>query len=67
MARTRQAIAAGAGAPARVMMATLLISLRNYAAAEPELREALRLDPASAQARRLLALLHRTAAEQDSR
>ncbi|HXJ19804.1 MAG TPA: serine/threonine-protein kinase [Polyangia bacterium] len=67
MARTRQAIAAGAGAPARVLMATLFISLRNYTAAEPELNAATQLDPGNAEARRLLALLHRTAVEQDSR
>jgi serine/threonine protein kinase len=67
MARTRQAIAAGAGAPAHVLMATLLINLRNYTAAEPELKEATRLDPGNREARRMLALLHRTAAEQNSK
>jgi eukaryotic-like serine/threonine-protein kinase len=64
LALTRQAIAAGAGAPAHVLMATLLINLRNYNAAEPELAEAIRLDPRNDEAHRLLLLLRRTAAEQ---
>lgn len=66
MARARQAIAAGAGAPAHVLMGTLLINLHNYKAAEPELIEATREDPRNAEAARLLALLRRTAAEQDA-
>jgi uncharacterized protein HemY len=45
-------------------MATLLINLRNYNAAEPELAEAIRLDPRNDEAHRLLLLLRRTAAEQ---
>ncbi len=64
--RARQAIAAGAGAPAHVLMGTLLINLRNYKAAEPELAEALRLDPKNTEAHRLLALLRSTTAEQAS-
>jgi serine/threonine-protein kinase len=67
MVRARQAIAAGAGAPAHVLLATGFINLKNYSAAEPELKEAIRLDPANSQARQLLALLHRTAVEQDSK
>ena len=66
LARARQAVAAGAGAPAHVLMGTLLINLHNYKAAEPELVEAMREDPRNADAARLLALLHRTAAEQDA-
>ena len=66
LARTRQAIAAGAGAPAHVLMGTLLVNLHNYKDAEPELAEAIRLDPENDEAHRLLLLLRRTAAEQDS-
>ncbi|HEX3903142.1 MAG TPA: serine/threonine-protein kinase [Polyangia bacterium] len=66
-ALARQALAAGAGAPAHVLLGTLLIGMRNYGAAEPELEAATRLDPRNAEARRLLALLHKTAAERSSR
>ena len=62
----RQAIVAGAGAPAHVLLGTLLIGMRNYAAAEAELAAAVRLDPRNAEARRLLALLHKTASERRS-
>ena len=65
-ALARQAVVAGAGAPAHVLLGTLLINMRNYAAAEPELATAVRLDPHHAEARRLLALLHKTAAERNS-
>ncbi len=64
LARTRQAIAGGAGAPAHVLMGTLLVNLHNYKDAEPELAEAIRLDPDNDEAHRLLLLLRRTAAEQ---
>jgi serine/threonine protein kinase len=66
-ALARQALAAGAGAPAHVLLGTLLINMRNYAAAEPELATAVRLDPRNAEARRMLALLHSTADEQQSK
>ncbi|HVY37027.1 MAG TPA: hypothetical protein VHM31_03810, partial [Polyangia bacterium] len=66
LARTRQAIAQGAGAPAHVLMGTLLVNLHDYKDAEPELAEAVRLDPRNDEAHRLLQLLRRTAAEQDS-
>ncbi len=66
-ALARQALAAGAGAPAHVLLGTLLINMRNYAAAEPELATAVQLDPRNAEARRMLALLHKTTAEQQSR
>ena len=62
-ALARQAVAAGAGAPAHVLLGALLINMKNYAAAEPELATAARLDPHNAEARRMLALLDRTAAE----
>jgi serine/threonine protein kinase len=62
-ALARQAVAAGAGAPAHVLLGALLINMKNYAAAEPELATAARLDPRNAEARRMLALLDRTAAE----
>ncbi len=67
LARARQAIAAGAGAPAHVLLGTLLVSLHNYKDAEPELAEAIRLDPDNDEAHRLLLLLRRTAVEQASR
>jgi hypothetical protein len=63
----REALAAGAGAPAHVLLGALLINMRNYAAAEPELATAVRLDPRNAEARRMLALLHRTSAERQAR
>ena len=66
-ALAREALAAGAGAPAHVLLGTLLINMRNYAAAEPELATAVQLDPRNAEARRMLALLHKTTAEQQSR
>jgi serine/threonine protein kinase len=66
-ALARQALAAGAGAPAHILLGTLLINMRNYAAAEPELATAVRLDPRNAEARRMLALLQKTTAEQQSR
>jgi serine/threonine-protein kinase len=59
----RQALAAGAGTPAHVLLGTLLINMRSYAAAETELATAVRLDPRNAEARRMLALLHKTASE----
>ncbi len=62
-ALARQALAAGAGAPAHVLLGALLINMKNYAAAKPELATAARLDPRNAEARRMLALLDRTAAE----
>ncbi len=46
-------------------MGTLLVNLHNYKDAEPELAEAIRLDPDNDEAHRLLLLLRRTAAEQD--
>ena len=51
----RQAVAAGAGAPAHVLLGALLINMKNYAAAEPELATAARLDPRNAEARKMLA------------
>jgi serine/threonine-protein kinase len=66
-ALARQAVAAGAGAPAHVLLGALLINMKNYAAAEPELATAARLDPRNAEARRMLALLDRTAAEHQSK
>ncbi len=62
-ALARRAVAEGAGAPAHVLLGALLINMKNYAAAEPELATAARLDPRNAEARRMLALLDRTAAE----
>jgi serine/threonine protein kinase len=62
-ALARQALAAGAGAPAHVLLGALLINMKNYSAAKPELATAARLDPRNAEARRMLALLDRTAAE----
>jgi len=62
-ALARQAAAAGAGAPAHVLLGALLINMKNYAAAKPELTTAARLDPHNAEARKMLALLDRTAAE----
>ena len=47
-------------------MGTLLVNLHNYKDAEPELAEAIRLDPDNDEAHRLLLLLRRTAAEQAS-
>jgi Flp pilus assembly protein TadD len=66
-ALAREALAAGAGAPAHVLLGALLINMQNYAAAEPELATAVRLDPRNAEARRMLALLHRTSAERQAR
>ena len=66
-ALARQAVAAGAGAPAHVLLGALLINMKNYAAAEPELATAARLDPRNAEARRMLALLDRTAAEHQAK
>ena len=65
-ALARQAVAAGAGAPAHVLLGALLINMKNYAAAEPELATAARLDPRNAEARRMLALLRKTAAERNA-
>jgi serine/threonine protein kinase len=65
-ALARQAVAEGAGAPAHVLLGALLINMKNYAAAEPELATAARLDPHNAEARRMLALLHKTAAERNA-
>jgi hypothetical protein len=66
-ALARQAVAAGAGAPAHLLLGALLINMKNYAAAEPELATAARLDPRNAEARRMLALLDRTAAEHQAK
>jgi eukaryotic-like serine/threonine-protein kinase len=66
-ALARQAVAAGAGAPAHVLLGALLINMKNYTAAEPELATAARLDPRNAEARRMLALLDRTAAEHQAK
>jgi eukaryotic-like serine/threonine-protein kinase len=66
-ALARQAVAAGAGAPAHVLLGALLINMKNYAAAEPELATAARLDPHNTEARRMLALLDRTAAEHQAK
>ncbi|HEY6477662.1 MAG TPA: serine/threonine-protein kinase [Polyangia bacterium] len=66
-ALAREALAAGAGAPAHALMGALLINMQNYAAAEPELATAVRLDPRNAEARRMLALLHRINAERQAR
>jgi len=65
-ALARQAVAEGAGAPAHVLLGALLINMKNYAAAEPELATATRLDPRNAEARRMLALLRKTAAERNA-
>ena len=62
-----KAVAEGAGAPAHVLLGALLINMKNYAAAEPELATAARLDPRNAEARRMLALLRKTAAERNAR
>ncbi|HLK92049.1 MAG TPA: protein kinase [Polyangia bacterium] len=62
-ALARQAAAAGAGAPAHLLLGTLLINQRNFVAAQTELETAARLDPRNGEARRLLALLRKTAAE----
>jgi hypothetical protein len=66
-ALAREAQAAGAGAPAHVLLGALLINMKNFVAAEPELATAVRLDPRNAEARRLLALLHRTGTERQAR
>jgi serine/threonine-protein kinase len=63
----REALAAGAGAPAHVLLGALLINMKNFTAAEPELATAVRLDPRNAEARRMLALLHRISAERQAR
>jgi Flp pilus assembly protein TadD len=63
----REALAAGAGPQAHVLLGALLINMKNYAAAEPELATAVRLDPRNAEARRMLALLHRISAERQAR
>jgi eukaryotic-like serine/threonine-protein kinase len=63
----REALAAGAGAPAHVLLGALLINMKNFTAAEPELATAVRLDPRNGEARRMLALLHRIAAERQVR
>ncbi|HVV51042.1 MAG TPA: serine/threonine-protein kinase [Polyangia bacterium] len=63
----RQAVGAGAGAPAHLLLGTLLINMHDFAAAGPELETAARLDPRDPEARRLLALLHETAVEQNDR
>ena len=65
-ALARQAVAAGAGAPAHVLLGALLINMKNYAAAEPELATAARLNPRNAEARSMLALLRKTAAEHNA-
>ena len=65
-ALARKAVAEGAGAPAHVLLGALLINMKNYAAAEPELATAARLDPRNAEARRMLALLRKTAAERNA-
>ena len=65
-ALARKAVAEGAGAPAHVLLGALLINMKNYAAAEPELATASRLDPRNAEARRMLALLRKTAAERNA-
>jgi hypothetical protein len=66
-ALAREALAAGAGAPGHVLLGALLINMQNYAAAEPELATAVRLDPRNAEARRMLTLLHRISAERQAR
>jgi len=63
----RQAAAAGAGAPAHVLLGTLLISMRNYTGAGAELETAVRLDARDAEARRMLALVRKTSAESSDR
>ncbi len=63
MSRAREAIAAGAGAPAHILLGMALMNRQDFDAAEPELREALRLDPKNADAQQLLALLRKSAAE----
>ena len=50
-----------------MLLGALLINMKNYAAAEPELATAARLDPRNAEARRMLALLDRTAAEHQAK
>jgi Flp pilus assembly protein TadD len=65
-ALARKAVAEGAGAPAHVLLGALLINMKNYAAAEPELAAAARLDPRNTEARRMLALLRKTAAERNA-
>jgi Flp pilus assembly protein TadD len=63
----REALAAGAGAQAHVLLGALLINMKNFTAAEPELATAVRLDPRNAEARRMLALLHKISAERQAR
>ena len=63
MNRAKEAIAAGAGAPAHVLLGMALMNRQDFPAAEPELLEAVRLDPHNADAQRLLALLRKSAAE----
>jgi cytochrome c-type biogenesis protein CcmH/NrfG len=50
-----------------VLLGALLINMKNFTAAEPELATAVRLDPRNAEARRMLALLHRISAERQVR
>jgi predicted Ser/Thr protein kinase/tetratricopeptide (TPR) repeat protein len=63
MTRARDAVAAGAGAPAHILLGMALMNRQDFGAAEPELREALRLDPKNVDAQQLLALLRKSAAE----
>jgi serine/threonine protein kinase len=63
MTRAHEAEAAGAGAPAHILLGMVLMNRQDFEAAEPELREALRLDPQNADAERLLALLRKSVAE----
>jgi len=63
MVRAKEAVAAGAGAPAHILLGMALMNRQDFDAAEPELLEAVRLDPQNADARGLLALLRKSVAE----
>jgi len=60
LALARQAAAAGARAPAHVLMGKVLMSEHRFDEAEREFAEAVRLDPGDAKAARLLALVRET-------
>ncbi len=61
-ALARKAIAAGAGAPGHILLGTILLN-SDKRSAEREFGEAVRLDPASAQAKNLLTLARQKIAE----
>jgi serine/threonine-protein kinase len=60
LALARQAVSAGARAPAHVLMGKVMMSERRFDEAEREFAEAVRLDPGDARAARLLALVRET-------